>query len=88
MAKISRKSQNSTSKFQFVCQKATRCHYFIQNVKDITEIRVCKSKRKKVTYFSQFILAKSKKISRKSQAQLWEKLKGMRFRQKIAKQID
>ena len=65
----------------FVGQKSMFRHYCIQNVKDGIQIRVNKINKESVTHFSQFISVKVKKILRKSQAQLREKLRKLRLRQ-------
>ena len=75
MAKILRKSQGSTSKVKNFCwQELTVYHYCIQNVKDRFQLRVCKISKGIVGNFSQSISVKVKKILRKSQTQIRQKL--------------
>ena len=54
------------------------CHYYIQNVTDKSQIRVYTINKESITYFSQFISVKDKKIL-KSQAQFQEKLRTQRL---------
>ena len=55
MAKILRKSQGSISKIQcFVGQNSILRHYYIQNLKDGIQIRVCKINKEKATQFIPF----------------------------------
>ena len=51
------------------------CHYYIQNVKDGIQIRLCKISKEIVTHFSQFISVKVDKILRTPQARFLGKVK-------------
>ena len=82
MAKILKKSQGSISNITcFVGQKLILQIYYIQNVKDGIEIRVCTISKESLNHFSQFISVKVKKILRKSQAQFRRKFRKLRLRQ-------
>ena len=59
-------------------QKWILRHYCIQKVKYGLQIRVYRINKEIVTHFSKCISAKATKILRKSQAQLWEKLRKLR----------
>ena len=77
---ILRKSRGSISKMLcFVGCKSIFPHYCIQNVKDGIQIQFYDNES--VNHFSQFILVRVKKNSRKSQAQFWEKLRKFKLRQ-------
>ena len=82
MAKLLRKSQGLIPKLSaFIGQKSILHHYYIQNVKDRTQIRVYTINKESVTHFSQFTSVKVKKILRKSQVQYTEKLRKLSIRQ-------
>ena len=66
----------------FSCQKSILRHYYIQNIKDRTKIRVHKIKKRRVTRFSQFTSVTVNETLRKYQAQFREKLGRLRLRQK------
>ena len=63
MIKILRKSRGSVSKSKFfIDQKSIFRHFGIRNVKDGTQIRVCKINNESVIHLSQFISVKHRKI--------------------------
>ena len=87
MVKILRKSsENHEAQFPklsvFIGQKSIFRHYCIQNVKDGIQTQGYTINNECLTYFSQFISEKVKKILRKSQAQFREKLRKLKLRQK------